>query len=142
MCGEAEAGVCHLHVDGPVWAILVNLGREVHGPPQCSAELRPAEAHHSEHTTCQVVHPSSLHLYYYYGIKLPVVSKVVRRAAHLAPSGPKAEARPACASLDRAPSPAIAKGLFEKLSEPSTVGRAAGSVTTTNLLPDKEYLNH
>ena len=71
-----------------------------------------------------------------------MVSEVVRRAAHLAPSGPKADARPACASLERAPSPAIAKGLFVKFSEPSTVGRAAGSVTTTNLLPDKEYLNH
>lgn len=72
---------------------------------------------------------------------MPVVSKVVRRAAHLAPSGPKADARPACASLERAPSPAVARGLFEKFSEPSTVGRAAGSVTTTYLVPHKEYLN-
>lgn len=87
--------------------------------------------------TVQTVHQAKSSRY-----QATKTSIIQSRAAHLAPSGPNAGARPAWASLDRAPSPATAKGLLTKLSEPSTVGRAAGSVTTTKFLPNTEYLWH
>ena len=61
------------------------------------------------------------------------------REPHLAPSELKAGARPAWASLVRALSP-MQSGLLTNAPEDSTAGSAAGSLTTTNVLPRTEYL--